>query len=253
MGTNDSKCFRMYRTVSSTYDIHMSLKEENRGFEELLRLYTEFLQKCYQNANEDIICDDLSVDALYHLHLLHPARFRYDCILKYGGPVHHYPSDKGAYIIYRKHIPTGQFELLEYNRETLTVQLKPLHCSISDSQRWKKSNNDRLKPYCKTLSSKQMPVYLSLRATNPLQIRNTETINGNSFSLELAESTSPRFALQGWTFLDAPFQPTICLIDEGLMKWRFCCGEDKSIIWREPTDPVEEQYTWGICLCPIIA
>jgi len=139
--------------------------------------------------------EDLSVDALYHLHLLHPHRFHFDCITTYSSPIHHYPETDEASIIYRLHSPSGQFEILDL---TPSPQFQALTLSIPDKLKWKRKKLNRLVPYLNPTSpTTGMRIYLSLESSKPLD-SSIHDVSGYVWKLGLTEAKSPFVALQEW-------------------------------------------------------
>jgi len=211
----------------------------------LINTKSFFLKQCTSTANTPVVLEDLSVDSIYHLHLLHPTRFRYDCLLEYNAPIHHFPEAKNAILIYRKDTQTGEYQLLDYNPQTSQLQLKDPTWNIPNTQRWKKKYTDRIVPLVKSYSSRGLNVYLSLKASKLLI--NSNSLNENVFQLAITEAMHPSLALQSWDIYN--FKPSICLVED-LANWDFNT-KTTTILWKRQKK--SERYQWGTMPCPIIS
>jgi len=227
----EEKCCNLYRLILSTYDISCALKQERRPVKELLVGYLQFLSDCISQANRNVVCNDLSIDAFYHLHLLSPLRFHYDCLFEYSAPIHHYPETERCTVIYRRHTHTGQYQLLDYHRDSLSLQFKDLAFSIPDTQKWKRKHDDRIVPYLKTISPVGLRVYLSLEAERPLD-GSVESLLGNVFKLVLTEAKHPKLSLQGWDTSGDYWRSTLCLVGDDFSKWNYVERKNE-ILWED--------------------
>jgi len=85
----DEKAKGMFRTCCSLYEIMLAVGNDKRPFAHIFEGYKILLEKSNKNYTA---VDDLVIDALYHLHVLHPSRFRNDCITLFGTVAHHVPN-----------------------------------------------------------------------------------------------------------------------------------------------------------------
>jgi len=156
------------------------------------------------------MCDDLVVDALYHLHLLHPSRFRNDCITEFKSIAHHTPDIKtnDGFAIVRFHKKTHQVEALTWDTSG-NVKLSPVdHCIIAN-QKWKIQSHGRIIPG-KNISETGEELYLSMFKPNE-ELRldwkmSTKIILGLS-ALALEENIFVTKILQDWKIVDNGIVP----------------------------------------------
>jgi len=198
------------------------------------------------------MCDDLMVDALYHLHLLHPSRFRNDTLTEFGRVPHHLPETKtnDGIAIVRFHTKTNEYEALTWDPSGTNVKLSPLDHHITINQKWKTGSNSRVIPAKNIESETGMSLYLSL--LRPKEEAQFLWPISTKFILGLSETKPPKEnILQGWNVKEKGIVPAVV---EYLNVWKeWGIGlEDENVVFKKLTEEEEKQYGWGIWRCPLL-
>eukprot|EP01124_Arcella_intermedia_P015403 TRINITY_DN2190_c0_g1_i1.p1 TRINITY_DN2190_c0_g1~~TRINITY_DN2190_c0_g1_i1.p1 ORF type:complete len:618 (-),score=140.47 TRINITY_DN2190_c0_g1_i1:38-1891(-) len=250
---NQRSVREMYRNCCSLYMITQALKTSTRSFKELESGYLEFMEECVKNAGTPVMMTDLLVDVVYHIHLLHPVQFYYDCLVSWKTLVDHTPEileDTGM-IIYRVDKKKERFEVLGWNNEKGGLELVPLGEYVGMEQKWRRDEKNGRVYVASGEARSKVGLTLCLTLKKFPQEEDLSWVKSSGGTLEMLEHGQQELGTQGWEVLCSEEKEELIPAVHKYANWAehgYSKQEDGTITWQRLPQP---NHQWGFWRCVI--